>query len=80
MHWFKAAILLYQSSLERKIFRENEKDTIALFCHQINKAVCCIKGFVWDEKLREVPVSYFFCAANYTDDIENFPWDTYVYK
>ena len=43
-----------------EIFHDIKKDTIVLFCYQVNEAFCCTKGLVRDEKLREVLSSYFF--------------------
>ena len=55
MHQFKAAILLYLSSLERKRFVKLKK-TIVLLSYQVNER----QGLAGDEKLRDVSVSYFF--------------------
>ena len=52
MHRFKAAMLPYLSSMERK--------RIVLLSYQVNEAFCCTKGLYEIEKLREVSVSYFF--------------------
>ena len=71
MHRFKAAILLYLSSMECKILMKLKK-TIVLLSYQVNEAFCCNEGLVRDEKLREVSVSQLFRAENYTDVIENF--------
>ena len=55
MHQFKAAILLYLSSLERKRFMKLKK-AIVLLSYQVNEH----QGLAGDEKLRDVSVSYFF--------------------
>ena len=63
MYQLKAAILLQQSSLERKNF-VNLQDTIVLLSYQVN--------YVRHEKLTEVSVSYFFRADDYTVVMETF--------
>ena len=55
MHQFKAALLLYLSSLERKSFVKLKKK-IVLLSYQINEH----QGLAGDEKLRDVSISYFF--------------------
>ena len=60
MDRFKAAILRYLSSMERKRINEIGKDTIVLLSYQVNETFCCTKGLYEIEKLREVSVSYFF--------------------
>ena len=60
MDRFKAAILLYLSSMERKGINEIGKYTIVLLSYQVNEAVCCTKGLYEKGKLREVSVSYVF--------------------
>ena len=59
MHQFKAAILLYLSSVAHKKLMKLE-DTIVLLNYQVNVAFCCTKGLYEMEKLREVLVSYVF--------------------
>ena len=70
MHQFKAAILLYLSSIERKRFVKLKK-TIVLLSYQVNEH----QGLAGDEKLRDVSVSYCFALSYgelHTDVIENF--------
>ena len=55
MHQFKAAILLYLSSLEHKRFVKLKK-TIVLLSYEVNEH----QGPAGDEKLGDVSVSYFF--------------------
>ena len=44
MHLFKAAMLLYQSSLERIKFREFERDTLDFISYLVKEPFYCTKG------------------------------------
>ena len=54
MHQFKAAILLYLSSLELKRFVKLKK-TIVLLSYQVNEH----QGLAGDEKLRDYSLRYY---------------------
>ena len=74
MYQFKAAILLYLSSLERKRFVKLKKGQLFYLVIKLS-SLLLHQEFVGDEKRRDVSVSYFFVGfrtENYTDVIENF--------
>ena len=81
MHQFKATILLYQSSLERKNFVKLKKTQLFHIVIML-EALCCTKDLFEIEmkKLREVSVSYFFVLIIALNVIENSQGGTFVFK
>ena len=74
MRKFKAAILLYQISLQCKNFVKLKNTQ--LFCLVIKLR----KSFAVPKACTRCIGIIYFRADNYTDVIENFQSDTYAYK
>ena len=78
MHQFKAAILLYQSSLERKNFMKLEKTQLFYLVNKLTKPFDV--RLVRDEKIERGIGIIFFRADKHTNIIENFRSGTSLYK
>ena len=79
MHQFKAAILLYQSSLERKNFMKLEKTQLFYLFNKLTTPFDVPKACK-DEKTKRGICIIFFHADKHTNIIENFRSGTSVYK